>query len=187
MYGKSNSLNQKKSGGAHSLRPPRPLRPLRPLRGQAIVEFAIALPVLLMMLVGIMEVGRMLFMYASVVNSSRDAVRYASAYGKSDNGYSKYSYCSGIVDVAQKSGFFLKNPVVSITYDSGPSTSSLGTCNLFANPWEDPDIVNTVDTEDRVTVTVSATYNPMLSLLPIPARTFTATSSRTILGIMKLD
>lgn len=126
-------------------------------------------------------------MYASVVNSSRDAVRYASAYGRSDEGYLKYSYCSGIVNVAQKSGFFLKNPVVTITYDSGPSTTSLGTCNLFANPWEDPDIVNLVDTEDRVTVTVSANYGPMVSLLPIPARTFTASSSRTILGILELD
>ena len=84
MYGKFNSRNQKKSGS------------MRPLRGQAMVEFAIALPVLLMLLIGIMEVGRMLFMYASVVNSSRDAVRYASAYGRSDDGYLKYKYCDGL-------------------------------------------------------------------------------------------
>jgi Flp pilus assembly protein TadG len=174
MYGIFSSRNQKKSGG---------MRPLRPLRGQAIVEFAIALPVLLMLLVGIMEVGRMLFMYASVVNSSRDAVRYASAYGRSDDGYLKYKYCYGIKDVAKKSGFLLKNPVITIAYDTGPSGTSLGSCD--ANTGEDADI--NVDTEDRVTVTVSATYNPMLSLLPIPARTFTSTSSRTILGVMELE
>ena len=35
-------------------------------RAQAIVEFAIALPILLVLLVGILEVGRMLFIYSSV-------------------------------------------------------------------------------------------------------------------------
>ena len=128
----------------------------------------------------------MLFMYASVVNSSRDAVRYASAYGKSDvspNYYLKYKYCAGIADVAKKSGFFLKNPVITITYDTGPGGSSLGNCPVSTAG----EATVNVDTGDRVTVTVSATYNPILKLLPIPTRTFTASSSRTILGIMKLD
>ena len=186
MSGKFRFRNQKNLGSMHAL------------RGQAMVEFAIALPVLLMLLIGIMEVGRMLFMYASVVNSSRDAVRYASAYGMSDDGYTKYGYCAGIRDVASKSGFFLKlstNPTtgnIKITYDSGPGTSPIVTevstgnaCN--ASSGEDTDVVGKIDTGDRVTVQVSATYNPMLSLLPIPARTITATSSRTILGIIDLD
>ena len=33
-------------------------------RAQAIVEFAIALPILMALLVGILEVGRMLFIYS---------------------------------------------------------------------------------------------------------------------------
>jgi Flp pilus assembly protein TadG len=161
------------------------------MRAQAIVEFAIALPVLLLLLVGIMEAGRMLFMYASAVNASRDAVRFASAYGKSDSpssGYLKYKYCTGIRNAAQKSGFFLQNPTITIKYDGGPSTSvgSKGTCDLFASPWEDPDI--SVDTGDRVMVTVSVTYAPIMNkLLPFGTRTFTATSSRTILGVIDLD
>ena len=186
MFRKFKSRNQKKFGG------------MRALRAQAMVEFAIALPVLLMLLIGIMEVSRMLFMYASVVNSSRDAVRYASAYGRSDDGYLKYSYCAGIRDVANKSGFLLKlstNPTtgnIKITYDGGPGTSPIVTevssgnaCN--ASSGEDTDVVGNVDTGDRVTVKVTATYNPMLSLLPFGTRTFTATSSRTILGILDLD
>lgn len=173
MFGKFISQNQKNPGGR------------RARRGQAIVEFAIALPVLLMMLLGIIEVSRMLFMYASVVNSSRDAVRYASAYGKSDvsPNYLKYKYCAGIADVAKKSGFFLKNPIITITYDTGPGGSSLGNCPVGTAG----EAAVSVDTGDRVTVSVSATYNPILKLLPIPTRTFTASSSRTILGIMKLD
>ena len=170
-------------------------------RAQAMVEFAIALPVLLALLVGIMEVGRMMFIYAMVVNSSRDAVRYASAYGRSDdigNGnLLKYSNCNGIRDVANKSGFFLKlstNPTagdIKITYDSGPGTSPIVTevstgnaCN--AATGEDADVVGKVDTGDRVTVTVTTLYKPMVKLLPIKNLTITATSSRTILGIYDL-
>ena len=180
MFGKSISKNRKHLGAT------------RPLRGQAIVEFAIALPLLLLMLVGIMEVGRMVFMYAMVVNSSRDAVRYASAYGKSedigDGNLLKYKYCDGIIDVAQKSGFFLNlQPAdIVIEYDGGPGVALPGgpyECDDTGG--EDPDI--DVDTGDRVTVTVSADYEPVLSILPLGARTFTATSSRTILGIVELD
>jgi Flp pilus assembly protein TadG len=176
MFGKSISKNRKHLGG------------MRALRGQAIVEFAIALPVLLLMLVGIMEVGRMVFMYAMVVNSSRDAVRYASAYGRSDvspDYYLKYKYCDGIRDVAKKSGFFLnlQDTDIIITYDSGPGGTSLGSCPVGTTGEAS---VN-VDTEDRVTVTVSVDYAPVLSLLPLGSRTFTATSSRTILGILDLE
>jgi hypothetical protein len=181
MFRKFKSRNQKNHGGG-----------MRALRAQAIVEFAIALPVLLMLLVGIMEVGRMLFMYASVVNSSRDAVRYASAYGRSDTpevGFLKYKYCYGIKQTAKESGFILnlQDSDIAISYDTGPGGTSKGVCDDddFGD-GEDPQITN-VDTEDRVTVTVTATYNPMLSLLPLGTRTFTASSSRTILGILDLD
>ena len=176
MFGKRTALKKKSFGRMRAA-----------MRAQALVEFSIALPVLLLMLIGIIEAGRMLFTYASVVNSSRDAVRYASAYGRSDvspNYYLKYKYCAGIADVARKSGFILKNPVITITYDTGPGGTSLGTCPTSTVGEAS---VN-VDTGDRVTVTVSATYTPVLpKLIPFLTRTFTATSSRTILGILDLD
>jgi len=50
-------------------------------RAQAIVEFAITLPILMALLVGILEVGRMVFIYSAVNNASREASRYASAVG----------------------------------------------------------------------------------------------------------
>ena len=151
-------------------------------RGQAMVEFAIALPVLLMMLVGIMEVGRLVFMYTLVTNASRDAVRYASAYGRGEDGLLKYKNCAGIKFAARQSAYIVTLTSISVTYDSGPAGSSKGTCD--ASSGEDADI--DVDTGDRVIVTVQATYNPIVSLLPIGSRTFTATSRRTILGVYDL-
>lgn len=47
-------------------------------RGIAMVEFAIALPLLLLLLLGIAEFGRMLYQYNSLLQASRDAVRFAA-------------------------------------------------------------------------------------------------------------
>lgn len=48
-------------------------------KGVAMVEFAIALPLLLLLLFGIAEFGRMLFQYNSLLQASRDAGRYAAS------------------------------------------------------------------------------------------------------------
>lgn len=153
-------------------------------RAQAMVEFAIALPVLLLLLFGIMEVGRLMLTYTMVVNASRDAVRYASAVGKGDDGLFKYNNCAGIRQAAIDSTYNLVTiSSISISYKD-ENGNSAGVCNLFASPWEDPDI--TVDSEYRVTVTVTATYTRIVTLIPIPTRPITATSTRTILGIYDL-
>jgi Flp pilus assembly protein TadG len=154
-------------------------------RGQAMVEFAIALPILLVLLFGIMEVSRILLMYALVINGSRDAVRYASSVGieSTSEKYARYKYCDGIEAIADQSSYFVVlNPVI-ISYDTGPGTSSLGVCD--ANGGEDTHI--TASSGDRVTVTVSTNYTPLVRLLPFQTRTISATSSRTIIGIFELD
>lgn len=155
------------------------------IRAQAMVEFAIALPVLLVLLFGIMEVSRILLIYALVINASRDAVRYASSVGieSTTAEYARYIYCDGIEAIADQSSYFVILNPVSISYDSGPGTSSLGVCD--ANGGEDTDI--TASSGDRVTVMVSTNYTPLVKLLPFQTRTISATSSRTILGIFELD
>lgn len=47
-------------------------------RGLAIVEFAIALPFMLLLLLAIAEFGRMLYQYNSLLQANRDAVRYVA-------------------------------------------------------------------------------------------------------------
>ena len=154
------------------------------MRAQALVEFAIALPLLMLMLVGIMEVGRMIITYALVNNASRDAVRYASAVGKGDDGLNKYNNCLGIADIARKSAFIVTLSSISISYKKENGTTSAGVCDR-TTAGEDSDI--TVDSSYLVTVSVEASYEPVVKLIPISQRTFTATSSRTILGVLDLD
>jgi TadE-like protein len=152
-------------------------------RAQAIVEFAIVLPILMMILVGILEFGRMVLIYSAVTNASRNAVRYASVVGLEDTGtFHKYLYCDGIRQTAASSAFLLRPADITITisYDSGPGTSSLGPCD--APPGSEDNI--SVPSGGRVKVTVAATYRPMVRLIPIPNKTFTASSYRTIFGII---
>jgi len=155
-------------------------------RAQAIVEFALVLPILLMILVGIFEFARMVFIYSAVTNASRNAVRYASAVGLEDTGtYHKYLYCDGIRQTAMNSAFLITlDPAndIEISYDSGPGTSSLGNCDVTGG-----EAAISIPSGARVNVTVTATYRPMVRLIPIPTRDFELSSYRTILGIIDVD
>jgi Flp pilus assembly protein TadG len=48
------------------------------LQGQALVEFALILPILLLLAVGIMDFGRALFVFSEVSNATREAARYGA-------------------------------------------------------------------------------------------------------------
>jgi Flp pilus assembly protein TadG len=47
-------------------------------RGQALVEFALILPVFILLLVGLLDVGRVVFAYNDASHAARDATRFAS-------------------------------------------------------------------------------------------------------------
>lgn len=152
-------------------------------RAQAMVEFALVLMILMVVLVGILEVGRLLFFYAAVNNASREAARYASAIGLDDSGNAKYQYCDGIRNMARRSAFF--TPLtITISYDHGPGTGSFDSCDGSVDTGI---VVNSGATLDRVQVTVSTNYDPMLSLIPISSRTITSSSARTIFGYIDLE
>ena len=46
-------------------------------RGQALTEFALILPVLLLLLLGIIEGARIVWAYITIQNAAREATRYA--------------------------------------------------------------------------------------------------------------
>ncbi|HLE59087.1 MAG TPA: TadE family protein, partial [Candidatus Limnocylindria bacterium] len=47
----------------------------RSRRGQTLVEFALILPIFLLVLVGIFDMGRAVYAYNTISNASRQAVR----------------------------------------------------------------------------------------------------------------
>ena len=80
-------------------------KPKKKITAQAMVEFALALPILLLVVYGLLETGRLLFMYASVVTAARQAARYGSASGDNGSGANYYDDCSGIQGAANRVAF----------------------------------------------------------------------------------
>ena len=47
-------------------------------RGQGLVEFALVIPIIILLVVGFLEIGRAVFAYNTIANASRQAVRVAA-------------------------------------------------------------------------------------------------------------
>ncbi len=56
------------------------MRTSRKAAGQSLVEFALMLPVLLLLIVGSLDLGRAYFTYISVINAAREGARYGAAH-----------------------------------------------------------------------------------------------------------
>ena len=153
-------------------------------KAQAMVEFALALPLLLLLLYGILETGRLLFMYSTVVTASRQAVRYGAATG-TGNGTGnanepRYQDCDGIRAAAQRVGYVGAFNTITLRYDTGPSTSQTLFCS-GASDLTDPSFRPSTNNTSRISVTVEKQFTPIVKLVPFAARTISATSARTIL------
>lgn len=153
---------------------------------QAMVEFAIALPILLMLLYGILEAGRLLFLYSSVVTASRQAVRYGSATGIGPNNLPRYQECAEIRRIANAADYLnaFDDADIYITYDSGPGSTVLDTCDGNTDTGVAPSTNNTT----RIQVRIEGDFYPLVPRLVPFIRRATATgnpivgiSARTIL------
>lgn len=143
-------------------------------RGQALVEFMLVLPVLLLITMGIVEFGRMFLIYSTLSSSSREAARYGASVGDNGSGIPRYLDCAGMRDAAKRVAIMseVEDADITIRYtlDGGGV--------LFCDDNPEPD---DIALGDRVTVTVQDTYQPIVPLLPIPEHVLVSTSRRTIL------
>lgn len=124
-------------------------------RGVAMVEFAIALPLLLLLLLAIGEFGRMLYQYNSLLQASRDAGRYVA--GKA------WDRTLGRIDLTGDSQLV-------------PRTKNVAVYGVPANPNGYPPVVpglTTADVEvfpvgtpgnppDHVQVSITYTFRPVI-------------------------
>jgi len=149
-------------------------------RAQAMVEFAIALPILLMLLYGILETGRLLFLYSTIVTASRQAVRYGSATGVGPNGYPRYQECAEIKRIANKQDFLnaFDDADIVITYDDGPGSTTFDTCDGSVDSGVAPKTSNT----SRIQVTIQGDFFPLVPKL-VPFIERSVANSDPIVGI----
>lgn len=171
------------------------------ISAQGMVEFALALPILLGLVFGLFEVGRMAFTYITIITASREAVRYGSATGDvtTIGSFSKrYADCDGIREAAQKVNFLqtFSDTDIVITYDHGLLSDGTPV------EWGDVGCQNglnpplTISTADRINVQVTGTFIPIINIFnvlmtntdgstdPITLQSF---NSHTILGNVAIE
>lgn len=55
-------------------------------RGQAMTEFALLIPVMIMLVLGIIEFGRAFYYYSSIANAAREGARYGVVHAADQDG-----------------------------------------------------------------------------------------------------
>jgi Flp pilus assembly protein TadG len=135
-------------------------------RGQSLVEFALALPLFLALVFGILDFGRMIAMHSAAVTASREASRYGAAVGTYDHdgnsgtpAIERYMDCAGIRAAARNATsalFTLTDDQIEISYVNGagnPTTDSCPPHHSAAGP-----VAAEVDSLDRIVVEVTLQY-----------------------------
>ena len=156
--------------------------------GQGMVEFALAIPIVLLMVWGIIEGGRLLFTYSTVAAASREAARYGAGVGLNNaaDGVVQYKDCAGIIAAAERVGVFAGVDGtfgnVAVEYDTGPGTSRTDLCDAFGQLT-----LGTIGYPDnlslgnRIVVTVNVPYEPIVPLVAIPSLLIQSVNAHTIL------
>lgn len=143
--------------------------------GATVVEFAIALPLFLLLLFGLIEFGRFVAVSTAVETASREAARFASAVGGTPP---QYTDCAAIRDAGQRLSVMADIDQIDIVFDSGPGTPLLvPDCQGGPAPT-----VTDISAGDRVVVTATETFQSGVPLIGniIGSFTITATDARTI-------
>jgi len=153
-------------------------------KSQGMVEFALVMPILLMVIYGIFEVGRVIADYIFISSAAREAVRYGSATGLNvTGGIPRYDDCAGIINAAQNVDFLgvIDDGNILISYDHGsPSAPISGSCPPPASPK--------LETGDRIKVQVSGWFIPIIpGIIPWAPWDIFSQSSRTILVDIQIE
>ncbi len=143
----------------------------RSQKSQSLVEFALALPVFLLVVFGIIEFARLIAVYSAVYSASREAARYGASVGNNAAGIPRYRDCTGMREAARRVGFFAGLENVDITISFRNPDSSTGNCTSYDTF---PPELGT-----QVVVRVERTYEPILGI--VPALPVSSTTSRTII------
>ncbi len=137
-------------------------------RGQALSEFAIVVPVFLLILLGIFETGRFIFNYEALNNATREGARYAIVHG--DN-----SFCPsgppppGHTNACDPSGSRVLQRVRDTAYGIAPA-------DVVPSATWDPNNRR----GNTVKVTATYTYTSFVPLLFLPPITVSAESTLVI-------
>ncbi len=88
--------------------------------GQSLVEFALVLPVILLIVTGLFDVGRAIFQENTLAYAAREGTRYAIVHGSGSASPSGPGNVEAIVNVVRAAAVGVPSVTVTVTY---PDTS----------------------------------------------------------------
>jgi Flp pilus assembly protein TadG len=164
-------------------------------RGQGMSEFALSFPIFLMLILGVIEAGWMMFFFADVSMAAREAARYGATLGDSGQTVAgkavpHYGYCYRIRDAAIRIASLAgvtdreTNSQIKIYYDSGPGKSTPLTEYCKAG---NTDTTVKLNLGDRLIVKIEAKYQPLANVFGFPGTTFKTESAYTIMTDIKIS
>ena len=133
-------------------------------RAQGMVEFTLAIPVFLIILLGVFEFGRLFLTFTSVYAAAREGARFGAA--------AENLCVGGIESQSERAGGVAGDLNVTINYDSGVGTAVFSNCSQ-------------AELGDRVIVTASRPFEFITGFIPLPGGvplTLTSTAKRTIIN-----
>ncbi|MBE0695320.1 MAG: pilus assembly protein, partial [Anaerolineaceae bacterium] len=155
-------------------------------KAQGMVEFALVLPILLLLILGIIGFGHLFFVYSSTVSASREAGRFGAAVGVTQNNIPHFQDCNAIrqaaVNVGRFAGVTNTAASVNISYDKGPGTTATDPLTSCPVNGTGPD----VELGDRIIIQVNIQYRSIVPIVNIPNFPLTATTRRTIVRSLQI-
>ena len=150
-------------------------------KAQTMVEFALVFPIVLLITYGIIEFGRMVFIYAAVTGAAREGARYGAAVGDIGDGTPYYKDCDGIITATKRGAILtpINTSDITIKYDNGPThyQNWWNSCPPVGSNGLDPIILGY-----RIVVRVTVLYEPIIGgFLGVHGFTINAENARTIL------
>jgi len=155
-------------------------------KAQTLVEFAIVFPIVLLITYGLIEFGRMMFIYSAVTGAAREGARYGAAAG-GIGGTPQYADCAGIRKAVRSVAFLINipNSNIFISYDKGPGLATVASScenlvTMVSNHADPIDVGERIGY--RIIVQVTAQYEPMIGgFLGVSGFPIISKNSRTIL------
>ncbi len=161
--------------------------------GQGMLEFALALPVFMMLVLGVIEFGRLLAVVSSVTTAAREGARYGAAAGLNSGSpeVPYYNDCQGMRDAARRVGFFagIQDTNIHIGYFDVDSRSVVPDPGGYAATNKCTGTTSTYSYDPskgpRVVMRVSVQFKFLF--LSLPAFPISSQSARTIVSQVEMD
>lgn len=159
------------------------MKRFRDERGASLLEMAFILPLLMLLIMGTIDMGRYMAATSSVNTAAREAARYGSSVGLNPDALERYLDCDGIISEAAGSWAVtdIASSHVTVSYDHGPGTLAFDLCPSGGSVSDAAQFA----AGDRVIVKVSQSFSMMSPIVGsfFGSITIESTDRKTLLSI----